>query len=46
MIKRWMEITFILILLYLVLSRSSAFASAIKAIGSVYTQAGRMLQGR
>jgi len=46
MIKRWMEITFILILLYLILSRATGFSNAIKAISGAYTQAGRMLQGR
>lgn len=46
MIKKWMEITFVLILLYLILSRSTGFASAIKSIGSVYSQSVRALQGR
>lgn len=46
MLNRWMEITFILILLYLVLSRAFGFASAITAISKAYVSGVTALQGR
>lgn len=46
MISRWLEITFVLIVLYLVLSRAFGFSSAVKAIGGVYVDAVKALQGR
>lgn len=46
MIRRWLEITFVLIVLFLVLSRARAFSSGIRAIGSVYVSAVQALQGR
>lgn len=45
-VERWLEITFVLIVLYLVLTNSSGFSSGVRAIGSVYTQSVRALQGR
>ena len=45
-LRRWMEITFILIVIYLVLSRAGAFSLAIKALSSAYTGAVKALQGR
>jgi hypothetical protein len=45
-LDRWLEITFVCIVIYLVLSRANAFATAIQSIGSVYVGAGKMLQGR
>lgn len=44
--KRWIEITFILILTFLILSRASGFSAAVRAVGSVYAQSVRALQGR
>lgn len=46
MIRRWMEITFILIMIYLVLSRGFEFSRVIRAIGDVYAQSVGALQGR
>lgn len=45
-LDRWMEITFVLIVIYLVLSHGSAFSSAITAISGLYNGAVRNLQGR
>ncbi len=42
----FLEITFLLIVLYLVLSRSTAFSNAIKSIGTVYIGGVKALQGR
>lgn len=41
-----LEITFTLILVYLILSQSRAFAETVGAIGQVYVNAVRTLQGR
>jgi len=46
MIGRILEITFLLILVYLVLSRALDFSQAVNAIGNVYVQSVRALQGR
>ena len=46
MIARWLEITFVLIILYLVLSQATGFASAVKSISSGYVGAVKALQGR
>jgi hypothetical protein len=46
MLSRWIEITFVLIVLYLVLSRALGFSSAISAIGKVYVASVKALQGR
>lgn len=45
-LSRWLEITFILILLYLVLSRALGFSSVVRSIGKVYVDAVKALQGR
>jgi hypothetical protein len=45
-VERWIEITFVLIVLYLVLTNSDGFSSAVRSLGSVYTQSVRALQGR
>jgi hypothetical protein len=44
--NRWIEITFVLIILYLVLSNAFGFSSAVRSLGKVYTDAVRSLQGR
>lgn len=41
-----LEGTFLLIMMYLVLSRADAFSTAINAIGSVYQGSVRVLQAR
>lgn len=41
-----MEITFVLILVFLVLSRARGFASAIKALSAGYVDSVAALQGR
>jgi Sec-independent protein translocase protein TatA len=46
MLGRWMEITFVLIVIFLVLSRATAFSTAARSIGSVYVGAVKALQGR
>ena len=43
---RILEITFILILIYLVLSRAVGFSAAVKSIGKVYVDSVKALQGR
>jgi hypothetical protein len=45
-VKQWIEITFVLILVYLILSHGTAFTGSINAISSAYIGAGKMLQGR
>lgn len=45
-VSRWLEITFMLILVYLILSRALGFSLAVGAIGKTYTDAVRALQGR
>jgi hypothetical protein len=46
MMGRWIEITFVLIVLYLVLSRAKGFSAAMGSIAKAYTGAVRALQGR
>jgi hypothetical protein len=41
-----LEITFILVLMYLVLTNGSAFSQVVGSIGNVYTSSVRTLQGR
>jgi hypothetical protein len=41
-----LEITFVLILVYLVLSRALGFSAAVSAIGKVYVSSVKALQGR
>lgn len=45
-LNRWIEITFVLILVFLVLSRASGFSQGVRAISSAYTSAVKALQGR
>ncbi len=45
-LKRWMEITFVLIIIYLVLSRGSAFSQVVRALSSAYGTSVMRLQGR
>jgi len=42
----FLEGVFLLILAYLILSRGQAFSAAIKAIGGVFADSTRALQGR
>jgi hypothetical protein len=46
MINRILEITFVLVMAYLVIANAENFSRAIGAIGSVYVGAVRTLQGR
>lgn len=46
MINRILEITFVLVLAYLVIANASNFSKAITALGSVYVGAVKTLQGR
>lgn len=46
MVERWMEITFTLILVYLILSRASGFSQVVREFSGAYTGAVRALQGR
>jgi len=45
-VQQLLEITFVLIILYLVLSRASGFSQAIKSLGQVYIGGVKALQGR
>ena len=45
-LRRWLEITFMLVVLYLVLSRAGAFSAAVKALSNAYVGSVRALQGR
>lgn len=45
-VNRILEITFVAVIVYLVLSRATDFNIAITAIGDVYSQAVRTLQAR
>lgn len=46
MLGRWMEITFVLIILFLVLSRPEGFSKVVGSLGSVYSGSVKVLQGR
>ncbi len=46
MLRRWMEITFVLIIMYLILSRAAAFSIAVKAMTGGYIGSVMALQGR
>lgn len=46
MIGRVIEGTIVLVAVFLVLSRANAFATAVSAIGSVYSGSVKVLQGR
>lgn len=45
-LSRWIEVTFVLILVYLVLVNYKGFSSAVASIGSVYGSSVKVLQGR
>jgi hypothetical protein len=46
MVGRILEITFLLVLAYLVIANAGNFATAIKALGGVYAGSVKVLQGR
>ncbi len=46
MVSKILEITFTLVLVYLVLSMSDGFSEAITAIGNVYSKSVKTLQAR
>jgi hypothetical protein len=46
MVGRILEITFVLVLIYLVASNAQGFSQVVKSIGSVYTESVRALQAR
>ncbi len=46
MVNRILEITFVLVMAYLVIANAGNFSVAIRSIGSVYVGAVRTLQGR
>lgn len=46
MVRQLLEITFVLIILYLVVNNASGFSSAVRSIGSVYGSSVKVLQGR
>lgn len=41
-----LEITFILVLMYLVLTNGNAFSQVVGSLGNVYTNSVKVLQGR
>lgn len=45
-LSRWLEITFVLILAYLILRNAIGFSSAVGALSKAYTSAVVALQGR
>lgn len=45
-VNRWIEITFVLILAFLILRNALGFSSGVSAIGKVYVDAVKALQGR
>ncbi len=45
-LRRWLEITFVLVFVYLLLSRARASASVIRALSGGYVESVRALQGR
>jgi hypothetical protein len=45
-LSRWIEITFVLLILYLVLANSGAFATVTSSLSSSYVGAVKVLQGR
>jgi hypothetical protein len=44
--SQWIELTLVVLVLYLVLSRASGFSSVMGSIGKAYGGAVRSLQGR
>lgn len=45
-VNRWIEITFTLVLVFLVLSNGQAFSMIANTVGSVYANSVKVLQGR
>lgn len=46
MVNRVLEITFVLVMAYLVIANANNFSTAVKAVGGVYIGAVKTLQGR
>jgi hypothetical protein len=46
MVRQVLEITFMLVLVYLIVSNAEGFSAATKAVGSVYANSVKVLQGR
>ncbi len=46
MVSRIIEITFTLILVYLILNNANGFSSSVSAVSSAYNSAVKSLQGR
>lgn len=46
MVNRVLEITFVLVILYLVLNNYQGFGSVVRSVGSVYSSSVKTLQGR
>lgn len=46
MARKFLEITFVLIVIYLVLSRAGAFSTALRSLTGAYVGAVAVLQGR
>jgi len=45
-IRNLLELTFTLILVYLIVTNASGFANSVRSLGSVYTSSIKALQGR
>lgn len=45
-VSKILEITFVLVLVFLVITNANGFSSAVRAIGGVYSSAVKTLQGR
>lgn len=46
MVSKILEITFVLIIIFLVVNNASGFSSVVRSIGSVYGSSVKVLQGR
>ena len=46
MVRQVIEVTLVLIVLYLILNNREGFSSAVRSIGSVYGSSVKTLQGR
>lgn len=45
-LDKWLELTAVLIFVYLILSNSQGFATVTNALGGLYTSSVKVLQGR
>lgn len=45
-VERLLEITFTLILVYLILTQAKGFSSSVRSLSSAYTEGVKALQGR